>query len=492
MPIRTILQTLDSSRFQNDRPLDRSVDTAHARSETLIALLFGYDIIVPANDLADSPAFQSLISEIHLGARQPLETYRKINGVPLQLFKVGLEDQYRRRNGFRGYSAFVDAYRSSVLKEKQEGLPPRELVQISESADAGSSSTDMIKGMAAVYLGDDEAAAKALEKSNPRIFQFTQMMRSYFEPRVNTAVEFVYLETNMLSQDYSLIFSRYISMALDRAMRRGANDEKIQSIRSSLEEFMNSDLPKSRRSHWMRRRDIFREHADIIRDWMDFCVYGMLFNAFDARISSYFTQECSFDKEANDIRMGALSNRAFSVYRDASHSSLLPQADRIAWDEIVTLITSKPMADAVRRFHVNIAAAKALNGERREIALEDAKNRHIDFLRNHEKGIYVERYLDGADQERIEIRAHMPTSERWAEKIKFGLRTAASFASIKLKPHMGGASDLTSPALKEMTDRIVGPIGKAVDYLLRPSQISIEEGKAMVSSEMERLNFWIR
>lgn len=492
MAIRTVLQALDSSRYKKDRPLDRSIDIAHARSEMLLAFLFGYEIVVPANDVADSPAFQALISEIHRMAKAPLESHKKTNGVPLQLFKIGLEDRYRRIGNYRGYSAFVHTYRRDVLREKEEGLSARDLVQLSETAAAEQSSTDMIRGMAAVYLNEDEPYAKLLEATHPDVFQFTRMMRSYFEPSVNTAVEFAYLDANPLSRDHSPLFQSYIGMALNRAARRGANDERVRRIRLSVADFMASDLPKSRRSHWRKRDDIFGDDSDIIRDWLDFALYGELFSAFGVNISSYFTQECTFDRDENDIRMGALSDRAFAAYGQSTQGTLLPQADRVDWAEVIALVTSKPMVEAIKRFHTWLSEASRLSGERREIALEDAKLRHIDFLRHNPKGIYVEKYLDASDKERLEIRANIPTSEKWAEMLKSGMKVATNFFSLSLKPFIGSGADAATPIIKEIGEKTIGPIGRTVDFLLRPSQVAIEDGKALVSNEMGRLNFWIR
>ena len=40
--LKTMLQSIDTARYHEDKPADRMTDIAHARSEVLSAMLFGY------------------------------------------------------------------------------------------------------------------------------------------------------------------------------------------------------------------------------------------------------------------------------------------------------------------------------------------------------------------------------------------------------------------------------------------------------------------
>ena len=100
--LTTMLQSADTARFHDDRMADKFVDVAQARAEILSALLFGYEVIIPAGAVADCPALFELLPEIMKDADPYLDRirettkldYRSINNMNCYLSRAKENAKY--------------------------------------------------------------------------------------------------------------------------------------------------------------------------------------------------------------------------------------------------------------------------------------------------------------------------------------------------------------------------------------------------------------
>ena len=97
----TLIQAFDPARFRPDRHGERS-RLAEARTEVLLNLLFGREIVLPAGHIADSPAVATVYLEV-MGAfdRLPLDRKFSVRNKP---FRIALEASYL------DYDDYVEKY----------------------------------------------------------------------------------------------------------------------------------------------------------------------------------------------------------------------------------------------------------------------------------------------------------------------------------------------------------------------------------------------
>lgn len=100
-PHTTLIQSFDTARFHEDR-FEEEERINLARTEVFMNLLYGREVVVPAGQIAESPAVFTLFREVMASYKQhPKNIPKKARWKP---FRIALEYNYR------DYTDFVSRY----------------------------------------------------------------------------------------------------------------------------------------------------------------------------------------------------------------------------------------------------------------------------------------------------------------------------------------------------------------------------------------------
>lgn len=530
--LKTMLQSIDTARYHEDKLADRMTDIAHARSEILSAMLFGYEIVLPAGAIADCPALIELIPEVFDNAAPHLAKINKLLKVDYKLFRVGLESKYISFKGRSGYSAFVADYLESKL-----GSAPNMVALMELAKQSGWSSQLITAALGQAYLerdwraidnlGSDMASAVGDDTVKMRFDQYrryAQCVYQFLEPGEHTqyAARPLFSDTSFITDLEKSYFYRQLMHLLSVSEARHVHEHKLTQERkvvdSIYKEICNGQQNPAERGSWYGYQHTLSNEGmwNYTRNWLDVILYDYLRIGFEVSVPSYFTQELDpIGPEAN-MTLSLASHSALSEFCESEKRSGSPDIEHpqdmvVDWEAIWRLIAHKD-------YQISLSAMtdrykEALNRQWQELATSlDQK-----YLKNHRELVMKEIVQRRRNAMNAAFDDHIAFLNEKFKNFKLKNRNGKVTVqgSFKIPPKkvvkkvlgtVTGLGEVFDPAFdlladtvsKEISDQVVdkywrGEVEKPskIDVVVRPANLKIVDNKSFIDAERNRINFWI-
>ena len=527
--LKTMLQSIDTARYHEDKPADRMTDIALARSEILSAMLFGYEIILPAGAIADCPALIELIPEVFENATPHIAKINQSFHLDYKLFRVGLESKYISLKGHTGYSAYVADYLESKLGSTPNMVA---LVELAKQSNWSSQTITAVLGKAYLErdwqaidnLGSDIAEAKgndAVKNQFDQYRRYAQCIYQFLEPGGHTqcAARPLFSDTSFVTNLDKSYYYQQLTHLLNVSDVRQIQEHKLTQERTVFEriyqEICDGKNNPAERGSWYGYKRILNDEGmwNYTRNWLDVILYDCLRTGFEVSVPSYFTQE--LDPIGPDANMtlslasySALSEFCNSDKKNRSPDIEHPQDMEVDWEAIWQLIADKDyqfslsaMTDrykeALNQQWYEVVTLKQSNEcqesalmeivQRRRTAMNAAFDNHIAFL-NEKIQNFKLKNLNGKVV--VEGCYKIPPKKA-AKKIVGGL--------LGIGEIVGPVVDFAVDAISsEVGDRVVDTIARKdvekpskIDVVVRPANLKVVDNKSFMDAERNRINFWL-
>ena len=527
---------MDTARYQEDHMADRLTDIAHARSEILSAMLFGYEVVIPAGAIADCPALIELIPEVMNNAGEHIDKIGKQSRIDFRLFRIGLEEKYLKLNGLTGYSAFVADY----LKSKLGAEPPLvALIDLARNSGWNQQTVPAILGKAYVdrdwkaidQLGKDIAGASgdngALERFED-YRNYAQTVFHFLEPGIHNsqASRPLFSPTNFISQTPPAYYHEGIGNLLDTSAHRKLAERDFEKERMALqrvyEEMVGNGANPAERGSWYRYEAIFKNEGvwGYLRNWLDVLLYDRLRDGFDVRVPSYFTQE--LDACSEDLSMTLALTPLNSVGSFIDDLQLQtqpfehPAEFEVDWEPIWQLIAEKgyqvSLAAMTERYKdalaceeqelatitsenaADIKREKNLITQKRRARMVAAFDDHIQFLNEQVKNFKLVN-RNG----KIIAKRSLTIPTRKAAKLGVNLLTAGMGAEFVPEHVFDKFIDVFSgKVVDHITGELVEDVWErdirspsVINAVKRPRNTLIQDRQSFIAANRDRINLWI-
>ena len=328
--VRTLVQSFDTARYQQDTVADLMIDTAHARTEALLALLFGRTIVVPAGQVAESPAFIALFCEImNAQAKVRKSLYAQSTYRP---FILALED------GFKNYDDFVEKFfeTSSVnpLIEKQ-------------AHESNKSKSEHLAIMQRAYLDRDFAA---LDRSHLGYGHFASLVADEFGRNSDAGARPVLASRRRLYTGEPEGLGKAMRELLESVAAKDVATEEVAQMREATDAILadmaqagggsSVDGPHLRGS-WYARAARFGELWDVARIWLDHALYREFSVRYDIQIPSFFLQEVVCDRRPPELVLAFAGETVLSELSERKRldgPAVSAATDRVDWETLWEMV----------------------------------------------------------------------------------------------------------------------------------------------------------
>lgn len=527
--LKTMLQSIDTARYHKDRPVDRTIDIAHARSEILSAMLFGYEIVIPAGAVADCPALIELIPEVFENAIPHITKINQSLKLDYKLFRIGLESKYTSFRGQTGYSAFVKDYLESKL-----GSAPNLVALVELAKQSGWSSQLITATLGQAYLernwnaidnlGATIAAATGEDSAREQFNnyrRYAQSIYQFLEPGEHTqyAARPLFSETSFITNLDKSHFYRHLLYLLDVSDARHVNEHKLSREREVIDriyqEICNNKQNPAERGSWYKYQKTLNDEGmwNYSRNWLDAILYDCLRTGFEVSVPSYFTQELNPIGTDANMTLSLASQSAISEFCESDKLNRAPNIEHpqelmVDWEAIWQLIADK-------EYQLSLSAMterhkEALNRQwqevatwldqkqskdhrepvlreivqRRRIAMNAAFDDHIDFL--NEK---IQNFKIKNQNGKVVVEgSYKIPPKKLAKKVLGGVSGMGEVVNP--------AIDLVADALaSEFWDRTFNKIDRLHKESEKPSKIDVVvrvmDNESLIDAERYRINFWM-
>ncbi|HKO47353.1 MAG TPA: serine/threonine-protein kinase [Polyangiaceae bacterium] len=352
-----LLQSFDTARFQRSSvkredgsPLSNAVPAkiALARTEALLNVLFGREIVVPAGQIADSPAFFALFRELipHYEARRAQIAAASAKA-DLPLYKpmrLALE-----KRAMQDYAGFVRAYEYTGAT-----LPLLDIVGKPEAEQTKDKTK--IEGFKHLFLAQQYAA---LEKAVgiDGYGEFARSVRGYFDDE--TAVFARAGIPEVSATDYREVFERRLRD--DRISGVG-----IEEARATLPivEKIQSDLRQTKavgfRGNWYLYSTIFKEAWPLARAYLDFRLFVSLARQYGVDHPILISQEFEYGRYDHSLMLGPrFSQTVVALPYDSTLMDLASHfASPIDWGAVFDLYAEPRFLQSIRHMNESYLSGK--------------------------------------------------------------------------------------------------------------------------------------
>lgn len=283
LPHTTLIQSFDTARFHDDRfEEDELVNLA--RTEAFMNLLYGREIVVPAGQVAESPAVFKVFLEIMAAYEKHQEKRkRKVpNRARWQPFRIALEP------GYADYADYVRQY-------KDIGAP-----MVMLPVDEQKRQKDRQGAIA--HLGSLFLDGKYQELENtiqrPDYAEYARLVAQYFsEP---TAIRPLRDDVTEESVDYQQTLR-------NRTKRVGEEQlgfDMAEEIADTLPYIAGDRKQESFRGMWYGNRRRFGPSWELARIWLDQALYFGLAEKYGIEHPIYVTQDTESGRVDPQVVLG--------------------------------------------------------------------------------------------------------------------------------------------------------------------------------------------
>jgi hypothetical protein len=507
--MRTVLQSFDTARFQNDDPADTKVDIDQARSEILSAVIFGHEIVIPAGVIADCPAAHQLLPEV-LGPFRTLRTRieQSAGSTTYHPFRLGLEERFVQDDS-RGYDNFVSDY---VAGQK---IRLANYVKLSEVA-GPSGTAAMIVRLAEAYLGRRWAEVRAINTGLASYFELVH--ESFGLPDSSSALP-VTCKGQMFTAAPQALYSRNIAAFCRAAARRGRTDDALARIRGAARR-ASSDIAKAgaeagQRGSWYAMSTLFEEDWRIVRCWIDHVLYDRMHRAYSVDIPSFFMQETNTGESDRELALAFLDDDSLSKFRTEFRDGkrpLPPAVAKVDWSAIWSFVAEPDIQERIGKLQLVLGNARTatqvarrslraagseraaqsrdiVDGYRRQVA--DEIDGYVTFLNAGQSGV---RFKQKSNKLLIDVgRLHKKRAGTAADKnTGRGLSVAIGVAADAMTANPGFfTAGLYAVGETAAAEAVGHGINVVVDFVRRPSKASLKAADNFYNAVQDRVNYWL-
>ncbi len=357
---RCLLQAFDTARFQRKENVpqikmesgdllesDPRSKIALARAETLINFLLGREIVVPAGQVADSPAFMCIFNEVinaynHLVAKKILPKSLKWRPFRLALEKPEWDD----------YSGFVNEYHYT-------GAPTVILADSGNDEKQFKQNETMINNLIRLFadgefktLGEKRPDTKHIYGIDYGIF--ASLVKSYFTRDVSV---FKHKDSfGNFANDYADVYRERVfdktlaGKGLDLA--RGHKD-----LVDHIEKELVSQECDHLRGNWYLYAKKFQEAWPLLRGYFDSRLFLSLASQYNVDHVSLISQELEYGKFDHSLVLGPRFSSDFFESDDTTKlyskiKTIFPDSDwNVDWIECLSIYSNKDFIRSVKRMN---------------------------------------------------------------------------------------------------------------------------------------------
>lgn len=504
---RTLVQSLDAARFQDDAEREREYDIAQARTETLMSVIFGRTMIIPAGYVADSPAFIRLFLEVDSGLDKHRRELARISSY--KPFSIGLEPE------FTTYDDFVRAYvhkgaRTVVLDDLAAGT------QLSPD--------EFIAGMAQAFL---ERRWGTIERIGGPGLYFRRIADQFSDERTAAEVTRKAFKRRPYTGTKAGL-AQPISAFLERSREKYPQAAALDEINEAIKAVRTDATDLQLRGTWYKpeNRARFGESWDIARIWLDYSLNDEFSSRYAVDVPSYFLQEITEDKYPPGLPLAFLGDASLkrADAKKADDEDVQGGTDKIDWDRVWEMVATEPFQRSLQTLNTSIHRAvqeerdayKRVEAEwlmedegvsqiedariQRQASVEEAMNAHIDRVLGDLPEYAVESRF-GKVYLKMRRNAEAWTKDKaWAKLAGAAAPpVASSIAPTLFLTAMGmpapvsfGGQLLTSAAGGIATDRIAKFGSRTLSRLTRPTSLaSLGLDQEAVRKQVNDVNFWV-
>lgn len=345
---RALLQSFDTARFQKTSIKSVSSDAfkvasdakiALARTEAALNILFGREIVVPAGQIAESPAFFTLYNEMmspflaDFRSRIDL-AFDRAGLPPFQPFRLALE-----RKEMVDYVGFAQTY-------EYTGAPLIITDHIEGASDYETDQKNKIEGFKKLFLSQNyDILEKAVGKDG--FADFARSVRSYF-----TSPTAIFARRDIppaSANEYALVFQRRLND--ERVSGAGVSEARaslglVEEIETKLRESNASGY----RGNWYLFAKDFNDVWPLARAYLDTRLFITLSRQYEVDHPILITQELEYGRYDHSLFLGPRFSAEMSE-GDRSHLLEISagMTAPINWSEIFQLFLDPEFIGSVRR-----------------------------------------------------------------------------------------------------------------------------------------------
>jgi len=354
---RCLLQTFDTARFQRKENVpqikmesgallesDPKSKIALARAEALINFLLGREIIVPAGQVADSPAFMCIFYEVVNAYNYLVDNKIIPQSLQWRPFRLALEQPE-----WNDYAGFVKNY-------KYTGAPTVILADSGNDAKEFKKNEEIITDLIKLFaenefkkLGENRPDTKHFYGIDYGVF--AKLVKSYFKRDVSV---FKHRDSfGNLSNDYASV---YRGRVFDETVTGNGLDiaRGYGGLVNHIEEELASQECGHLRGNWYLYAKKFQEAWPLIRGYFDSRLFLSLASQYNVDHISLISQELEYGKFDHSLVLGPrFSNNFFESDNMAKLYSkiktIFPDSNwSIDWIEIISIYSNEKFVESVK------------------------------------------------------------------------------------------------------------------------------------------------
>lgn len=502
--IRTLIQSFDSARFHDDRDIDRMYDTAQARTEALIAVLFGRTIVVPAGVVADCPSFMTIFTEMMHGMSQVREKFYDFS--TYRPFSLGLEKQ------FGNYDDFVADY-----IETEADLVVLDGIASRRDAARGA----LIKELSRAYLERDFDKLHAAQQGYGF---YASLICEEFGRDSQSGTLATHANESRFVTSQPDGFAYYLKTMLEKLWNKGIELDVLAELDEGVAAAFSDIENPSLRGAWYAARGRFNNSWNIARIWLDHALYREFTTRYDVHIPSYFLQELRMEEYPIEIPLAFVGDSVVDAMKEREQRDepgVTAASEKVAWSKVWEVVSDEKFQTSVKS--LNGQLVRALKDENRDLkeaqeigsedpikaerlareARQDRQARISDALDLHIDNINgcLDDYRVTNTGSRIAVSFKKSIRKVFESKLMAVVASSATTAAVTgTVTHLLSGSGIAESALNSTAQNaFAGATASAfvvsaaytIDRVLRPEPDWFGIKKSEIDKHKDKMNYWL-
>ena len=383
---RTILQSFDTARFhptslmQSDgNKLDVSIESkiGQARTEALISLLFGREIIIPAGQVADSPALITLFLEVipqFLKIENQINNLFSLAGRPKwKPFRLALEN-----NKWNSYIDYIKAY-------EYTGAPLVVLEHAGKANDIENKKKE-IDYVKSLFINREFDKLGKINSNFPEYGAYAKLIYEYFAS--SESIVHARPGWKIDNTPYNQVLAKFIIdfekiHEFDRT-RNGLEEAlSYKELFISIEEFLVEKNLVGLRGNWYEYSEKFDKAWPLYRGYLDYQLFIALAGQYEIDHPIFVSQPYEYGRFDHSLVLGPRIGGILSGNEEIDIVDF-QNSDNVNWGNILELYTEPTFILSLVGLQNSYNSVRSTRNEYIERVREHG--RLIDKLLNNDLG----------------------------------------------------------------------------------------------------------
>ena len=349
LPHTTLIQSFDTARFHEEDRSEEQDRVNLARTEVLLNILYGREVILPAGQIAESPAVTKIFGEV-MGAYE-----RHQKNIPARSrwkpFRIALEPQFHD-------------YQDYVAKYEDVGAPMATL-PLGEQRKAEERSKQLQYLKKLFLEGQFDQLGKAVGRDD--YAEFSRLVSGYFDGQ--SAVRPLKHGVPEGSAD----FLSTMRNRIDKIPEEKRNIDALPEIQDTLNFFSGLKGERNFRGVWYANRERFGESWELARVWLDQALYFTLAQKYGVEHPVYVSQDLTRGRFDPQVVLGYESTPD-TDFKRPDVPSVVAKVPEASWGYVWDLLTDDDFHYSVEKM------TTAINNAQWDKELDIAVHEHTKFL----------------------------------------------------------------------------------------------------------------